>query len=160
MIRLASLMYFAVSAVWSFLMCFALTSMLVVGELENYNKAAPWYGAFEILSVLGMYWIPIALFTGYSSDKALWQGIPLRRNWAALMGFGHCAYFGLLLAGVPLIGLFDTMLGHVLEKQNLGHLWAYCLFVPAIFLLMLGVGNVQAFRFAVKPPPPPRNSEA
>jgi len=158
MIRIASLVYFAVSAVWSFLMFFALTNMLVVGVFENFDNAAPWYGALEILSFLGMFWIPIAfLFAVYFGDKGLWQGIPLRRNWAVLMGFGHCAYFGALVVGGLLIHTIFEQLN--LEKLNLGHAWASgatcCLFIPAIiFLGMLGVGNVQAFRFAVKPSPP------
>ncbi|HEY9732838.1 MAG TPA: hypothetical protein V6C89_13050 [Drouetiella sp.] len=150
MIRFASLVYFAISAVWSFLTWFALTSMIVVGEFENYDLAAPWFGAFEILSFLGMFWILVAiLFTAYLSDKELWQGIPLRRNWAALMGFGHCAYFSLFFAG-------GLLLGKAATGAMQTHFGAVCLSVPAILLLLLTAGNVQAFRFAVKSPP--RNS--
>jgi len=132
--------YFTVSAIWAFLMCFELSTILLGTMYGDDSMASAAFGGFEMLSVVGMAWIPVAACAAWNLH-CLDKTVPFRKNLSALTALGHCIYY-IALIGVPLFML--QICPQVLEKFD----YRYYLWPAAIYLLALGLANsLQVYTF-------------
>jgi hypothetical protein len=137
--------YFSIFALWSFLMCASLSSMIWVSIIGDLNQDPAGYNAFEMLSVLGMCWIPVSLlFAAFGGEYDSGQKSPFQRKSSVWTVLGHCGYY-LGLIGVPCLVL--PIFPHAFDNDS----YRYCLSAAALYLLFLGVANCfQAYLFAKK----------
>lgn len=97
--------FYSVSAVWAFFMSRSLVIILLSKDPNSDPVANNAFGLFEVLSVIGMVWIPIALIRARSAFlRRKERNLPLYQDWALLSPSGHCIYFAALLI-VPIVVL-------------------------------------------------------
>jgi hypothetical protein len=147
MSKFACLAYFIISAVWSLGMGLSLVSMVIVSIFGDLSKNLAGYPLFECLTVIGLFWIPVAIvvaaYTCWDYDAG--RIFPLRENWAVLPPLGHCAYYALIAIPV-LLQQFCPVFS---ESSKWSFMYAFG--PAALYLLILAAANsLQAYKFARK----------
>jgi putative Mn2+ efflux pump MntP len=125
--------FYAITALWSGLMGAALIGMLLLSSFGDRYMGAP-YVAFEVLSVLGLCWIPVSLFSAARIWDKQKEKIVMRKNWAVLTALGPCWYY------VGVFGVATIVLQFYPAAFDSSRA-AYFAGLTAIYLVLLAIAS-------------------